>query len=112
VTVSVTRATTASGAIYEFLPDLSRVRRVSSQAAPSAFPHGEDSFIFESLRRDDEWVRIIEHCGVKSPISLDVIREGYPLIITMEALGEGAGTTRYTTPVTSVTTHEMDDCEI
>lgn len=97
MSVSVTRATTASGAVYDFLPDLSRVRRVSTERPENPFPQDEEGFPFAEMRCDDEWVRIIAHGGVKSPASLDVIRVGYPLIITLEGLGDGEYTTRYTT---------------
>lgn len=103
MSVQVTRAVTASGATYEFLPDLSRVRRVSAQAPTT--DQAESSFA--ELRRDDEWVRIVAHSGTKSPASMEEIRVGYPLIITLEALGDGPGTARHTTPVVEVTVHEM-----
>ena len=108
MSVSVTRATTASGAVYDFLPDLSRVRRVSTEHPENPFPKGEDGFPFVELRCDDEWVRIVAQGSVKSPASLDVIRVGYPLIITLEGLGDGEYTTRYTTPVVDVTVYEMN----
>ena len=108
MSVSVTRATTASGAAYDFLPDLSRVRRVSTEHLENPFPHGDEDFPLIELRRDEEWVRIVAHRGVKSPASLDVIRVGYPLIITLESLGDGAYTTRYTTPVVDVAVYEMN----
>ena len=108
MSVSVTRATTASGAVYDFLPDLSRVRRVSTERQSNPFPKDDEGFSFMELRCDDEWVRIVEQGGVKSPASLDVIRVGYPLIITLESLGDGAYTTRYTTPVVDVAVYEMN----
>lgn len=108
MSVSVTRATTASGAVYDFLPDLSRVRRVSTERPSNPFPKDDEGFSFMELRCDDEWVRIVAQGGVKSPASLDVIRVGYPLIITLEGLGEGEHTTRYTTPVVDVVVFDME----
>lgn len=108
MSVWVTRVTTASGAVYDFLPDLSRVRRVCTERVSNPFPSGDDSFAFMELRCDEEWVRIGAQGGVKSPASLDVIRVGYPLIITLEGLGEGEHITRYTTPVVEVVVFEMN----
>jgi hypothetical protein len=109
VNITVTRATTASGAIYEFLPDLSRVRRLNP-SPPSAAADG--GFGFMEMRCDDEWVRIVTLHGVKSPDSFDVIRVGLPLILTLEPLSAGEGTTRHTTPVVSITTHELSETEM
>lgn len=108
MSVSVTRVTTASGAIYDFLPDLSRVRRVSAERLSNPFLTDDEGFSFMELHRAEEWVRIVAQGGVKSPASLDVIRVGYPLIITLEGLGEGERTTRYTTPVVDVAVYEMN----
>lgn len=109
MTVQVTRAMTASGTIYDFLPDLSRVRRISPEALATPCTVDDDGFTLGELRCDDEWVRIAAPGGIKSPTSLEAIRVGCPpLIITMETHREGASATRYTAPIVSVDVYEMD----
>lgn len=91
----VIRATTDSGAIYEFLDDFSRVRRITSSKDEGAIER-------VTLACDDEWLRIIPVNGVQSPASLEDIRVGFRLLITFQQPYEPTPVSRYTTALAAV----------
>lgn len=99
--VTVIRATTDSGAVYEFLGDFSKVRRVTSS---------QEEGVIERvmLSCDDEWLRIVPIDGVVSPASLDDIRIGFRLFITWEQPYDLSKASRYTTALVAVESSDKD----
>lgn len=98
--VPVVRATTDSGDVYEFLADFSRVRRLTSASAEGAVSQ-------VALAREDGWLHIVPVAGSISPTSLDDLRVGDRLTITMQT-SDLSTAARYTTPLVSVESSEED----